>query len=207
MKNEVRFLACDRSHIIRPHSNFCWYFSIDQQHILQPYYKSKQYIQYESQLWYMIYLIYLNDISKNDITRHYRKHHKNIHLNIHKNLIKYINNFDLCKANTFESLNMIISCIENLAIQQELRYLHDNYNYAYIESILIKKYYKAIHEWVKSKDIIMRQFFLTLREGVMWIEADVQIVFKSHAIKYFSIHITSLLENAEINTQLQQILI
>ena len=167
---------------------------------------SEQYIRYEPQLRCMICLVCPNGVSKNGVARHYRKHHKDVRLSVRKDLVKYANNFDLCEADAFESPNTIIPRIEDLAVQQGLRCLHDNCNYACIEPTSMERHCEAAHGWVKSKGTAVRRFFLTLREGVMWIDADVQTVFKSRALKYFPVRTTPLLENAEIDAQLQQAL-
>ncbi len=114
-------------------------------------------MRHESQLWFMICLVCHDGVSKNDVARHYREHHKlEVPLCVRKDLVKYANNFDLCEMDAFESPNMIIPRIEDLAVQQGLRCLYDDCNYACIMPTSMEKHCEVAHGWVKSKGTAVR---------------------------------------------------
>jgi len=163
---------------------------------------SDQYIRHEPLLRAMICRLCQKGVSKNGVACHYRRLHNTLSLRVRQHIVKYSNNFDQCEPNEVQYPTTIVSRIQDLAVKQGIRCLYDNCNHAYVAQSSMENHCGNAHGWVKSRGTAMRQFFLTLREGVMWIACDVQILFK----KYFPVRNTPLFDDSRIRACLQQAL-
>jgi Orsellinic acid/F9775 biosynthesis cluster protein D len=160
---------------------------------------SEQSIRYEPLFRVMICRLCQKGVSKNGVARHYREYHKALSLRVRRDLVKYSNNFDRCEPSEVQYPTTIVSSIQDLEIRQGIRCLYDNCYHAYLAQGSMEYHCGNAHDWTKSRGTAMRLLFLTLREGVMWIVCDVQILFQ----KYFPVRNTPLLD-PEINAFLER---
>jgi hypothetical protein len=61
-------------------------------------------------------------------------------------MIKYCNDFDIYMKKKFQYSKIIILNIEDRMIENNFRYLFNNYNYIYKYLLLMKEYCKAKHD-------------------------------------------------------------
>ena len=167
---------------------------------------SEQYIKYEPQLHVMLCRLCKEGITKNGIAWHYREHHKDIPLQERKGLVKYCNNFDVYTMKEFQYPKTIISCIEDRMIEQGFRCLFNDCNYACKYPTSMEEHCKTKHGWVSAKGITLKHILLTLYPGIMWMEHDVQSIFKGPSSPYFPVRTAPLLDEPEIDDFVRQAL-
>jgi Orsellinic acid/F9775 biosynthesis cluster protein D len=167
---------------------------------------SEQYIKYVPQLRVMLCCLCKEGITKNGIAWHYREHHKDVPLRERKGVVKYSNNFDVCTRKEFEYPTTTISRIEDIIVENGLQCLYNNCNHACIRVESMITHCKVDHGWVASKGITLKYMFLTVCQGVMWVQHDVQSIFKGQGSKYFAVRTTPLLDDADLDDFLQQAL-